>query len=92
MSDLFIDFLRVLVSLAIVLVLILLVLPYLLPLLQRLKLAGKGEGSKVKLIRLIPVGRSFYIVELEVNGRLFVVAMTEGAVEVLYRDEEGASD
>lgn len=87
MTGFFFDFLRVLVALGIVIVLILITLPYLLPLLQRLKWAKEEKGSEVKLKRLIPLGKSMFLIELEIKGKLFVVAMSEGAVEVIYKDE-----
>ena len=87
MTDFFISLLRVLVDLGIVIVLILITLPYLLPLLQRLKWTKEEKGSDVKLKRLIPLGRNMFVIELEIKGKLFVVAMSEGAVEVIYKDD-----
>ncbi len=87
MTDFFLSLLRVLVALGIVIVLILITLPYLLPLLQRLKWTKEEKGSDVKLKRLIPLGRNMFVIELEIKGKLFVVAMSEGAVEVIYKDE-----
>ncbi|MCS6876446.1 MAG: hypothetical protein NZM36_06275 [Aquificaceae bacterium] len=87
MTELFLSLLRVLVALGIVIVLILLTLPYLLPLFQKLKWTRDDRDSRVRLRKVIPLGRSMFLMELEIKGRLFVVAMTEGAVEVLYKDE-----
>ncbi|MDW8095541.1 MAG: hypothetical protein RMI51_01935 [Aquificaceae bacterium] len=87
MTEFFLSLLRVLVALGIVIVLILLTLPYLLPLFQRLKWTRDDRDSQVRLRKVIPLGRSMFLIELEIKGRLFVVAMTEGAVEVLYKDE-----
>lgn len=87
MTDFFFSLLRVLVALGIVIVLILITLPYLLPLLQRLRWTKEEKGSEVKLRRVIPLGRNMLLVELEIKGKLFVLALTEGAVEVVYRDE-----
>ncbi|MEW6656660.1 MAG: hypothetical protein AB1353_07310 [Aquificota bacterium] len=87
MTDFFLSLLRVLVALGIVIVLILITLPYLLPLLQRLKWTKEEKGSDIKLKRLIPIGRNMFLIELEIKGKLFVVAMSEGAVEVIYKDE-----
>jgi len=28
-----------------------------------------------------------FVIELEIKGKLFVVAMSEGAVEVIYKDD-----
>ncbi|MDW8433311.1 MAG: hypothetical protein RMK35_00740 [Aquificaceae bacterium] len=87
MTEFFLSLLRVLVALGIVIVLILLTLPYLLPLFQKLKWTRDDRDSRVRLRKVIPLGRSMFLMELEIKGRLFVVAMTEGAVEVLYKDE-----
>ncbi len=88
MTDLFFSFLRALVALGIVIVLILITLPYLLPLLQRLRWTREEKGSEIKLRRVIPLGRNMLLVELEIKGKLFVLAITEGAVEVVYKDED----
>ncbi len=88
MTDLFLSFLRVLVALSVVIFLILITLPYLLPLLQRLRWTREEKGSEIKLRRVIPLGRNILLVELEIRGKLFVLAITEGAVEVVYRDED----
>lgn len=87
MIDFFFSLLRVLVALGIVIVLILITLPYILPLLQRLKWSREEKGSDVKIKRIIPFGRNMYVIELEIKGKLFVVVISEGAVEVIYRDE-----
>ncbi|MEJ5339853.1 MAG: hypothetical protein ACK42C_09110 [Aquificaceae bacterium] len=87
MTDFFLNLLRVLVALGIVIVLILITLPYLLPLLQRLRWTREERGSEVRLRRVIPLGKSMLLVELEIRGKLFVLALTDGAVEVVYRDE-----
>ncbi|HAV40077.1 MAG TPA: hypothetical protein DCX31_03235 [Aquificaceae bacterium] len=87
MTDFFLSLLRVLVALGIVIVLILITLPYLLPLLQRIRWTKEEKGSDIKLKRLIPIGRNMFLIELEIKGKLFVVAMSEGAVEVIYKDE-----
>lgn len=88
MTDLFFSFLRALVALGIVIVLILITLPYLLPLLQRLRWTREEKGSEIKLRRVIPLGRNMLLVELEIKGKLFVLAITESAVEVVYKDED----
>ncbi|MEJ7553176.1 MAG: hypothetical protein WKI48_00325 [Aquificaceae bacterium] len=88
MTDLFLSFLRALIALGIVIVLILITLPYLLPLLQRLRWTREEKGSEIKLRRVIPLGRNILLVELEIRGKLFVLAITEGAVEVIYKDED----
>ncbi len=87
MTDLFFNLLRVLISLAIVIVLILILLPYLVPLLQKWRWAKEDKDSSVKLKRIIPIGRNMFLIELEIKGRLFVVAINEKAVEVIYKDE-----
>lgn len=91
MNDLLVSLLRMLVALGIVIVLILITLPYLLPLLQRLSWTSRGKDSELKLRKIVPVGRSMFLVEFEVRGKLFVVAFTEGAVEVIYADDADTS-
>ncbi|MEN3028123.1 MAG: hypothetical protein ABDH29_02650 [Aquificaceae bacterium] len=90
MTDFFFSLLRLLVALGIVVVLIFLTLPYLLPLLQRLKWSREERDTQVRLKRVIPLGRNMLLLEMEIKGKLFVVAMTEGSVEVVYRDEAGS--
>lgn len=91
MTEFFWSILRVLLALGIVIVLIFLTLPYILPIMQRLKGRMGEEGSNVKLKRIIPLGRNMLLVELEVRGKLILVAITEGAVEVIYKDEVDSS-
>ncbi len=91
MTDFFFSFLRALIALGIVIVLILIALPYLLPLLQRLRWTREEKGSEIKLKRVIPLGRNILLVELEIRGKLFVLAITEGAVEVVYKDEDNTA-
>ncbi|RMH01425.1 MAG: hypothetical protein D6699_06805 [Aquificota bacterium] len=86
MTDFLLEFFRILLALGIVLVLIFLLLPHMLPLIS--KIGPKGEkDSSVKLKRIIPLGKGFMIVELEIKGRLYVVAFAEGAIKVLHKDE-----
>ncbi|MCX8163883.1 MAG: hypothetical protein N3D14_00635 [Aquificaceae bacterium] len=87
MTDFFLSLLRVIIALGIVVVLILITLPYVIPIIQKLKFAREDKDSQVKLRRIVPLGRNMFIIELEIKGRLFVVVLTEGAVEVIYKDE-----
>lgn len=87
MTDFFLNLSRALIALGIVIVLILIVLPYALPLFQRLRWIREDKGSEVKLKRITPLGRNIMLIELEIKGKLFVVAVSEGAVEVIYKDE-----
>ncbi|RMH79541.1 MAG: hypothetical protein D6674_07490 [Acidobacteria bacterium] len=88
MTDFFVNLLRVFVVLGIVIVLILITLPYILPLLQRFSISAGGKEGIVKLKRIIPIGKGAYIVELEIKGKSYVLALTEGGVDVVYRDED----
>jgi flagellar protein FliO/FliZ len=67
--DFFYSLLKVLLSLAIVVVLILLVVPYLHPLLTKLSL--KGKSGNVKVLSIVPLIRGAFLVELEVKGVLY---------------------
>lgn len=87
MTDFFLSLLRVIIALGIVVVLILITLPYVIPIIQKLKFAREDKDSQVKLRRIVPLGRNMFMIELEIKGRLFVVVLTEGAVEVIYKDE-----
>lgn len=91
MTDFFFSLLRVLIALGIVIVLILIILPHILPLFQRLRWIREDKESEVKLKRIIPLGRNIMLIELEIKGKLFVVALSEGAAEVIYKDENNNS-
>lgn len=91
MIDFLLEFLRLLVALGIVLVLIFLILPHLVPVLSRIGISKGEKESAVKLKRVIPLGKSHMIVEMEIKGKLYVVVLTEGAIEVLHKDEDTAN-
>jgi len=82
--DLFYSLLKVLLSLAIVVVLILLVVPYLHPLLTRLSL--KGKSGNVKVLSIVPLMRGAFLVELEVKGVYMVILVSERGADVVYKD------
>jgi hypothetical protein len=82
--DLFYSLLKVLLSLAIVVVLILLVVPYLHPLLTRLSL--KGKSGNVKVLSIVPLMRSAFLVELEVKGVYMLILVSERGADVVYKD------
>jgi hypothetical protein len=82
--DLFYSLLKVLLSLAIVVVLILLVVPYLHPLLTRLSL--KGRSGNVKVLSIVPLMRGAFLVELEVKGVYMVILVSERGANVVYKD------
>ena len=82
--DLFYSLLKVLLSLAIVVVLILLVVPYLHPLLTRLSL--KGRSGNVKVLSIVPLMRGAFLVELEVKGVYMVILVSERGADVVYKD------
>ncbi|MDT7911298.1 MAG: hypothetical protein RQ827_04155 [Thermocrinis sp.] len=84
MMDLFYSLLKVLLSLAIVVVLILLVVPYLHPLLTRLSL--KGRSGNVKVLSIVPLVRGAFLVELEVKGVYMLILVSERGADVVYKD------
>jgi flagellar protein FliO/FliZ len=82
--DFFYSLLKVLLSLAIVVVLILLVVPYLHPLLTRLSL--KGKSGNVKVLSIVPLVRGVFLVELEVKGVYMLILVSERGADVVYKD------
>ncbi len=82
--DFFYSLLKVLLSLAIVVVLILLVVPYLHPLLTRLSLRGKS--GNVKVLSVVPLVRGAFLVELEVKGVYMLILVSERGADVVYKD------
>ncbi|WP_156916213.1 hypothetical protein [Thermocrinis ruber] len=84
MMDFFYSLLKVLLSLAIVVVLILLVVPYLHPLLTKLSL--KGKSGNVKVLSIVPLMRGAFLVELEVKGVYMLILVSERGADVVYKD------
>jgi flagellar protein FliO/FliZ len=82
--DLFYSLLKVLLSLAIVVVLILLVVPYLHPLLTRLSL--KGTSGNVRVLSIVPLIKGAFLVELEVKGVYMLILVSEKGADVVYKD------
>jgi len=82
--DFFYSLLKVLLSLAIVVVLILLVVPYLHPLLAKLSL--KGKSGNVKVLSIVPLVRGAFLVELEVKGVYMLILVSERGADVVYKD------
>jgi len=82
--DFFYSLLKVLISLAIVVVLILLVVPYLHPLLTKLSL--KGKSGNVKVLSIVPLMRGAFLVELEVKGVYMLILVSERGADVVYKD------
>jgi hypothetical protein len=82
--DFFYSLLKVLLSLAIVVVLILLVVPYLHPLLTKLSLRGKS--GNVKVLSIVPLVRGAFLVELEVKGVYMLILVSERGADVVYKD------
>lgn len=82
--DFFYSLLKVLLSLAIVVVLILLVVPYLHPLLTKLSFKGKSEN--VKVLSIVPLARGAFLVELEVKGVYMLILVSERGADVVYKD------
>ncbi len=84
MIDFFYSLLKVLLSLAIVVVLIILVVPYLHPLLTKLSL--KGKSGNVKVLSIVPLIRGAFLVELEVKGVYMLILVSERGADVVYKD------
>jgi flagellar protein FliO/FliZ len=82
--DFFYSLIKVLISLAIVVVLILLVVPYLHPLLTKLSL--KGRSGNVKVLSIVPLVRGAFLVELEVKGVYMLILVSERGADVVYKD------
>jgi hypothetical protein len=82
--DFFYSLLKVLLSLAIVVVLILLVVPYLHPLLTRLSLREKS--GNVRVLSIVPLVRGAFLVELEVKGVYMLILVSERGADVVYKD------
>jgi hypothetical protein len=82
--DFFYSLLKVLLSLAIVVVLILLVVPYLHPFLTRLSF--KGKSGNVKVLSIVPLMRGAFLVELEVKGVYMLILVSERGADVVYKD------
>ncbi len=82
--DFFCSLLKVLLSLAIVVVLILLVVPCLHPLLTRLSLRGKS--GNVRVLSIAPLVRGAFLVELEVKGVYMLILVGERGADVIYKD------
>jgi flagellar protein FliO/FliZ len=82
--DFFYSLLKVLLSLAIVVVLILLVVPHLHPLLTKLSL--KGKSGNVKVLSIVPLVRGAFLVELEVKGVYMLILVSERGADVVYKD------
>jgi hypothetical protein len=82
--DFFYSLLKVLLSLAIVVVLIILVVPYLHPLLTKLSL--KGKSGNVKVLSIVPLIRGAFLVELEVKGVYMLILVSERGADVVYKD------
>ncbi|MCI4453685.1 MAG: hypothetical protein JHC25_01915 [Thermodesulfobacterium sp.] len=82
--DFFYSLLKVLLSLAIVVVLILLVVPYMHPLLTRLSFKGKSDN--VKVLSIVPLVRGAFLVELEVKGVYMLILVSERGADVVYKD------
>jgi len=85
--DFFYSLLKVLVSLAIVIVLILIVIPRLYPVLAKLSLKERS-GKGVKVINIIPLLKGSFIVELEVKGTYMVIVITERGADVIHKDTD----
>ncbi len=87
--DFFDYLLKVFISLIIVLLLIFIVLPSVVPFLQRIRW-GKGfyEGENVKVKKVIPLAKNIFIAEIYVKDKLIVVCFTEKGADIIYREDD----
>ncbi len=86
--DFFLVALKVIVSLGIVLVILLLVMPYLGKYILRLKgFSAHSEGS-FRIVKVQPLTRDTYIAEVEIKGKTYILAVSGGGVEIIYREDD----
>ncbi len=87
--DFFDYLLKVFISLIIVLLLIFIVLPTVVPFLQRVRW-GKGfyDGENVKVKKVIPLAKNIFIAEIYVKDKLIVVCFTEKGADIIYREDD----
>ncbi len=88
MTDFFIDLLRSVLALGIVLAIILLVLPYLPRLMSTFKLPIKSEGHYVNIKRVIPINRGGSLVEMQIKEKYYVVYFTNTSATIVYKEDE----
>jgi flagellar protein FliO/FliZ len=80
--------LKVLVSLAIVVVLLLLTLPYLANYILRLRGIPAGSEGSFRVVKVQPLTRDIYVAELSIKGKTYILLLSGKGVEVIYRDED----
>ena len=81
---------KVFFSLLVVLVLLVLLLPYVLRRFAGLRGFG-GKGS-FEIKKVSPITKNVFIVELEIKGKTYVLAVGEKGAEVIYREDDKGSD
>jgi len=79
--------LRVIVSLAVVVVIALLGLPYIARRFMGLKGMGSGDSFEVK--KVLPLSKNVSLVELKVKGKTLLLVVGERGADVIYREDEG---
>lgn len=89
MTDFFVELLRSLIALGIVIAIVLLVLPRLPKVLTAFRLPMKVEGSAVNIKRVIPINKLGTLVEMEIRNKLYVVYFTNSCATIVYREDEG---
>lgn len=87
MNDFFVEFLRSLLALGIVLIVVIITLPYLLRFLSILKIQTHVGDSRVKINKVIPLHRKGSLVEMEVKNTYYVVYFTDTSATIIHREE-----
>ncbi|GEM_PF-1000794 len=79
---------KVLLSLALVVAVIVLALPYLMRRLTGIK-SLRGDGS-FEIKKIQPITRSVHIVEILVKGKTILLVVSERGADVIYREDDKA--
>lgn len=81
-------FLKVLISLGIVIVVILLLLPYAGNYLLRLKGFSSEREAKFKVIKVQALTRDTYVAEIEIKGRTYILGISNKGIEIIYKEDD----
>ncbi|SHK13429.1 hypothetical protein [Thermocrinis minervae] len=90
MSNFFIELVRVLLALGIVIVLILLISAFLPKLLEKFRIRYvDNEDFRIK--KLLPLSKGINLLVLEIKGKLHVMIVTERYTFLVYKDDVDSS-
>lgn len=90
MSNFFIEIVRVLLALGIVIVLILLISAFLPKLLEKFRIRYvDNEDFRIK--KLLPLSKGINLLVLEIKGKLHVMIVTERYTFLVYKDDVDSS-